>query len=53
MSLSKSKCWYSNSCLHFLKCPVTLVLMGFNGVNEIKQLNLIYKVGMVMTDHKW
>jgi hypothetical protein len=22
MSLSKSKCWYSNNCLHFLKCGV-------------------------------
>ncbi len=20
MSLSKSKCWYSNNCFHFLKC---------------------------------
>jgi hypothetical protein len=24
MSLSKSKCWYSNNCLHFLKCAVPL-----------------------------
>ncbi len=24
MSLSKSKCLYSNNCLHFLKCPVPL-----------------------------
>jgi len=24
MSLSKSKCWYSNNCLHFFKCAVTL-----------------------------
>ncbi len=24
MSLSKSKCWYSNSCLHFLKHAVPL-----------------------------
>ncbi len=22
MSLCKSKCWYSNNCLHFLKCAV-------------------------------
>ncbi len=22
MSLSMSKCWYSNNCLHFLKCAV-------------------------------
>ncbi len=24
MSLSKSKCWYSNSCLHFLRRAVPL-----------------------------
>ncbi len=24
MSLSKSKCWYSNNCLHSLKCAVLL-----------------------------
>jgi hypothetical protein len=24
MSLTKSKCWYSNNCLHFLKCAVPL-----------------------------
>ncbi len=24
MSLSKSKCWYSNNCLHLLKCTVPL-----------------------------
>ncbi len=24
MSLSKSKCWYSNNSLHFLKCAVPL-----------------------------
>ncbi len=24
MSQSKSKCWYSNNCLHFLKCTVPL-----------------------------
>ncbi len=26
MSLSKSKCWYSNDCLHFLKCAVPFPL---------------------------
>jgi hypothetical protein len=26
MSLSKSKCWYSNNFLHFLKCTVPLKL---------------------------
>ncbi len=25
MSLSKSKCWYSNNCLHFLNCYITAV----------------------------
>ncbi len=25
MSQSKSKCWYSNNCLHFLKCVAPLV----------------------------
>jgi hypothetical protein len=27
--LSKSKCWYSNNCLHFLKRTVPLVLVLF------------------------
>ncbi len=27
MSLSKSKCWYSDNCLHFLKCAVPLVAL--------------------------
>jgi hypothetical protein len=26
MSLSKSKCWYSNNILHFLKCAVLFVV---------------------------
>jgi hypothetical protein len=26
MSLSKSKCWYSNNCLHFIKRGVPLLL---------------------------
>ncbi len=25
MSLSKIRCWYSNICLHFLKCTVPLM----------------------------
>ena len=25
MSVSKSKCWYSSNCLHFLKCTVPLI----------------------------
>ncbi len=26
MSLSKSKCWYTNNCLYLLKCAVPLIL---------------------------
>jgi hypothetical protein len=26
MSLSKSKCWYSNNCLHFQNCAVSLIV---------------------------
>ncbi len=31
MSLSKSKYWYSNNCLHFLKCtvPFNIILLSF------------------------
>jgi hypothetical protein len=28
MSLNKSKCWYSNNCLHFLKRTVPLQEVG-------------------------
>jgi len=28
MSLSKSKCWFSNNCLHFLKCAVPLWILA-------------------------
>ncbi len=31
MSLSKCKCWYSNNCLHFLKCTVPLC----HNINDI------------------
>jgi len=27
MSLSESKCWYSNNCLHFFKCAVPLIIL--------------------------
>ncbi len=30
MSLSMSKCWYSNNCLHFLKCAVPLMSYFFS-----------------------
>ncbi len=28
MSLSKSKCWYSNNCKHISKCTVPLITYG-------------------------
>jgi hypothetical protein len=28
VSLSKSKCWYSNNCLHFLKRAVPLAIVA-------------------------
>ncbi len=34
MSLSKSKCWYSNNCLHFLKCVVQLLCIAYSDVNS-------------------
>jgi hypothetical protein len=40
MSLSKSICWYSNNCLHFLKCAVPLV--------EIYQLGELKVIGINM-----
>ncbi len=38
MSLSRSKCWYSNNCLHFLKSAVSLAEQSstdlkFKGLN--------------------
>jgi len=38
MSLSKGKCWYSNNCLHFLKCIVPLT-------NNIKAENAKHEHG--------
>jgi hypothetical protein len=35
MSLSKSKCWYSNNCLHFVKRTVPLVGY-YSASNSIK-----------------
>jgi hypothetical protein len=40
MSLSKSKCLYSNNCLQFLKCALPL---GFNLVTYKKSSGLYYK----------
>jgi hypothetical protein len=36
MSLSKSKCWYLNNCLHFLKCTVPLWHGGREGEEKLK-----------------
>ncbi len=35
MSPFKSKCWYSNNCLHFLKCTVLLVKNTANGTAHL------------------
>ncbi len=40
MSLSKSKCWYSNNCLHFLKCTVPLSLSSLKKIHDIGTPNL-------------
>ncbi len=29
MSLSKSKCWYSNNCLHLLQCAVPFIINNY------------------------
>jgi hypothetical protein len=41
MSLSKSKCWYSNNCLHFLKHAVPLfpVLLNQDGQAAMHAFN--------------
>jgi hypothetical protein len=39
MSLSKSKCWYSNNCLHFLKraVPLDYITQHFQSLNSFLQ----------------
>ncbi len=38
MSLSKSKCWYCNDCLHFLKRAVPLAL---NEADTLKSSSIL------------
>ncbi len=38
MSLSKGKFWYSNNCLHFLKCVVPL---GLNEADTSKSSSIL------------
>jgi hypothetical protein len=42
ISLSKSKCWYSNHCLHFLKraVPLSAKKKFYNFVHEIEKKSL-------------
>jgi hypothetical protein len=40
MSLSKSKCWYSNNCLHFLKLGL-ISLIVFSLLNDAKVLSIM------------
>ena len=45
MSLTKSKCWYSNNCLHFLKHAVPLEKVGVILVEffiETSQTSILY-----------
>ncbi len=48
MSLSKSKCWYSNNCLHFFNCAVPLLnnttLKEENHARTERCLNRIEKI---------
>jgi hypothetical protein len=40
MSLSKGKCWYSNNCLHFLKCAVPLSMARDRNIAHLRYLIL-------------
>ncbi len=58
MSLSKSKCWYSNNCLHFLKRVVPLKhiywIMKFNKITKVtsKMLQKCKKLSNVFSKSK-
>ncbi len=45
MSLSKSKCWYSNNCLHVLKCADPLY--GGEEITHIKVLKLFQEASLL------
>ncbi len=45
MSLSKSKCWYSNNCLHFLKCAIPFSAMGKNSMQRWDGLAYKNRIG--------
>jgi hypothetical protein len=49
MSLSQSKCWYSNNCLHFLKHAVPLEPTegSTEEVNKINKIGNNYVVKLV------
>ena len=38
MSLSKSKCWYSNNCLHILKRTVPLATMATSCMRSMRSV---------------
>jgi hypothetical protein len=44
MALRKSKCWYSNSSLHFFKCAVPLKSIFLKKVEHFSKLNAIFLV---------
>ncbi len=51
MSLSRSKCWYSNNCLDFLKCDVPFDdYVGFETETFLsKKFRLILAIGLIGT----
>jgi hypothetical protein len=44
MSLSKSKCWYSNNCLNFLKCADPLARCG--ATDTAVKVHCLYSLGL-------
>jgi hypothetical protein len=54
-SLSKSKCWYSNNCLHFLKCAapaMTLSITTFS-ITTLRIIGLFATLNKIDTQPKW
>ncbi len=57
MSLSKSKCWYSNNSLHFLKCAVPLQVVSSKTSSYLVLHSCVKILGAmtlsIMTLSKW
>jgi hypothetical protein len=52
MSLSKSKCWYSNNCLHFFKVCCSIVNDASKVVSEWCH-NLEHHAAVINYDPRW